>query len=331
MGLAPAVTVQTIPDDDAATLMGLAHELSDRYVSPDDPEFVGALQYWVTQMPQGLRTSISAPERAATILRVFPIDDDQLGPTPPSWADVGDVPAFGYVLALVGALLGEPFGWAGQQEGRLVNSIMPTRGHEEKQTGASSSVLLSPHTEDAFHYERAHLIMLGCLRNHDAIGTTLASVRDALGTDFLAESDIAFLRQPECPILPDDSYSGGDAGCRLAPIATLWEREDGACLRFDPAYTPVDHGCPTWQRAYDRLSQALSAVSSTVALLPGEILIVDNDVAVHGRVPFAARFDGTDRWLLRLNVDVPLRRRPPMEGFEQGFGQHTVRPFGLVS
>jgi hypothetical protein len=29
---------------------------------------------------------------------------------------------------------------------------------------------------------------------------------------------------------------------------------------------------------------------------------------VHGRKPFRARFDGTDRWLRRLNVAVDLRK-----------------------
>jgi L-asparagine oxygenase len=30
--------------------------------------------------------------------------------------------------------------------------------------------------------------------------------------------------------------------------------------------------------------------------------VVDNQVAVHGRSPFRARFDGTDRWLQRTFV-----------------------------
>jgi len=33
-----------------------------------------------------------------------------------------------------------------------------------------------------------------------------------------------------------------------------------------------------------------------------DLLIVDNSVAVHGRSPFRARFDGTDRWLQRSFV-----------------------------
>ena len=35
---------------------------------------------------------------------------------------------------------------------------------------------------------------------------------------------------------------------------------------------------------------------------PGDLLIIDNTVAVHGRSPFTPRFDGTDRWLQRTFV-----------------------------
>jgi len=39
-----------------------------------------------------------------------------------------------------------------------------------------------------------------------------------------------------------------------------------------------------------------------VALDAGDLLVVDNAVAVHGRSAFPARFDGTDRWLQRTFV-----------------------------
>ena len=38
----------------------------------------------------------------------------------------------------------------------------------------------------------------------------------------------------------------------------------------------------------------------------GDLLVVDNSVAVHGRTPFTARFDGTDRWLQRTFVVADL-------------------------
>jgi alpha-ketoglutarate-dependent taurine dioxygenase len=45
-----------------------------------------------------------------------------------------------------------------------------------------------------------------------------------------------------------------------------------------------------------------------IALRPGECLFIDNYKAVHGRSSFKAKFDGTDRWLKRINVVRDLRK-----------------------
>src|SRR5207244_3461625 len=109
------------------------------------------------------------------------------------------------VMLLLARCAGEPFGWQGQQGGRLVNNILPSPGHEHEQSGASSKTLLSPHSEDAFHPERANLLMLGCLRNPDLVGTTVSSVRRVE----LTAAQRRLLSTPTLPILPDVSYGTG--------------------------------------------------------------------------------------------------------------------------
>ncbi|MEK2476044.1 TauD/TfdA family dioxygenase [Streptomyces noursei] len=257
------------------------------------------------------------------VLRALAVDDTGIGPTPGSWATAGDRAAVHDIaLLLLATVMGNPLAWEGQQDGRFVHNIIPSSGHEQAQTGASSSVLLSPHTEDAFHPGRAHLLMLGCMRNHDAIATTAASIRKVR----LGDEDLAVLARPEVPILPDDAYAearGFDG--RPPNVPTVWESEDGRTLRFDPAYTPLDEATPEYRAAYRRLSEQLAAVSTAVSLAPGEVLVVDNDLVVHGRVPFRARYDGTDRWLKRASVRVPGRRtRPPAEATEHGYGQAAI-------
>lgn len=62
-----------------------------------------------------------------------------------------------------------------------------------------------------------------------------------------------------------------------------------------------------------------------VVLEPGDALVVDNDVAVHGRVPFRARYDGADRRLKRALVRIPERPgRPASEQYEHGYGQAVI-------
>ncbi|MEV0319396.1 TauD/TfdA family dioxygenase [Streptomyces sp. NPDC050658] len=258
------------------------------------------------------------------VLRGLDVDDDTVGPTPASWADAGDSGAVHDItLLLLACAMGNPLAWEGQQDGRFVHNIVPSPGHEAEQTGASSTVLLSPHTEDAFHPGRAHLLMLGCMRNHDHVATTAASVRRVQ----LSDEDVDLLSRPVLPILPDDAYASaqGYADQPPPPVPTLFATEDGLTLRFDPAYTPVDRAVAPYRAAYRRLEAELARTSVAVSLEPGEILVVDNDLVVHGRVPFKARYDGTDRWLKRASVRVPGRRtRPPAEAAEHGYGQSAL-------
>ncbi|MDO0937843.1 TauD/TfdA family dioxygenase [Streptomyces sp. DG2A-72] len=257
------------------------------------------------------------------VLRGLTVDDTEIGPTPASWATADDTAAeWDVLLLLLATVMGRPIAWEGQQDGRFVHNIVPAPGHEQEQTGASSTVLLSPHTEDAFHPGRAHLLMLGCLRNHDAVATTAASVRKVR----LAEDDVAQLSRPVLPILPDDAYTEAQGFAGPPPkIPALWQSPDGPTLRYDPAYTPLDDAPADHRAAYDRLTAELERVSVAVSLEPGDVLVVDNDLVVHGRVPFRARYDGTDRWLKRASVRVPGRRsRPPAEAGEHGYGQAVL-------
>lgn len=45
-----------------------------------------------------------------------------------------------------------------------------------------------------------------------------------------------------------------------------------------------------------------------VALQPGDLLLIENYIAVHVRSPSRAAYDGTDRRLKRISVTLDLRR-----------------------
>lgn len=258
------------------------------------------------------------------VLDGLDVDDTDIGATPTSWATAGDSGAVHDIaLLLLATVMGNPLAWEGQQDGRFVHNIVPAPGHEHEQTGASSTVLLSPHTEDAFHPGRAHLLMLGCMRNHDHIATTAAGIRRTR----LKDADIDQLTRAVLPILPDDAYEAaqGFTGQAPPPVPALFATDEGMTLRYDPAYTPLDDADDTYRAAYGRLSDELARVSVAVSLTPGQVLVVDNDLVVHGRVPFRARYDGTDRWLKRASVRVPGRRtRPAAEATEHGYGQAAL-------
>lgn len=302
--------------------MTQARALLAEYQTVTNPEFLRNLPEAAAHLG-----TLKPPEPHENfyVLRGLPVADDDLGPTPPSWAerDSDRTATWDAVMLLLAGALGRPFGWDGQQDGRLVHDIVPSKGHEHEQTGASSTVDLAAHNEDAFHPRRAHLMLLGCLRNPDQVATRAACVRDAELTD----EQVDTLATPMLPILPDDAYAEAQTSTLPPPaVPTLWRRDDGLCLRFDPAYTPLDRAKPGYLSAYRHLADELDRQGNGVRLRPGDVLVIDNDTVVHGREPFRARYDGTDRWLKRVNVRVPGRVRPG-EHAEHGYGQETIEPF----
>lgn len=336
---AAAHAVRALADEISDTLTRLPEPI-ERARMLTDPALIDLVDERVGELPGTVRAAVRPPEGSAgaAILGSLPLMDAKLGATPDNWGEAarqagepGHLESLRLDIAvlLLARCAGEPFGWAGQQAGRLINNILPTPGHELEQSGASSKTLLSPHTEDAFHPDRANLLMLACLRNPDAIGTTVSSVLQVE----LDALDRALLGTPTLPILPDVSYGEDHLRYPTPPLPTLWdpvENDDSATyptLRYDPAYTPLDDAHPDFHGAYTRLGAELERVCVTVALAPGELLLVDNDVAVHGRVPFTARYDGTDRWLKRVNIRLPDRQRRGAEADENGYGQQTVAPF----
>ncbi|MFG2913156.1 TauD/TfdA family dioxygenase [Kitasatospora sp. NPDC048298] len=313
-------------DADAVTeLTSTAARLLAFHGLATSPGLLADLPVTCAQLSKELRRQLRPVDTAdgLFVLRGLDVRDTDLGPTPGHWSTVGDAGAlWDVVLLLVSALMGTPIAWDGQQDGRFVHNIVPSPGHESEQTGASSSVLLTPHTEDAFHPGRAHLLLLCCMRNHDAIATTAASVRLAE----LSDADIEQLKRPVAPILPDDAYEQAQRfGGRPAPVPTLFATPEGLTMRYDPAYTPQEGADGPWREAYGRLGEELARVSVAVSLEPGDVLVVDNDLVVHGRVPFRARYDGTDRWLKRASVRVENRpTRPAAENDEHGYGQAAL-------
>ncbi|MEV8347744.1 TauD/TfdA family dioxygenase [Streptomyces niveus] len=323
-----AAPVRRLDSGHVTELTALAAELLDLHTSATSPALLADLAPACRRLSPGLHEALRPVESAdgLFVLRGLRVEDTELGPTPGHWSTVGRAGArWDVVLLLISTLMGTPIAWEGQQDGRFVHNIVPSPGQETVQIGASSSVLLTPHTEDAFHPGRAHLLLLCCMRNPDRVATTAASVRRAR----LSDDDLAELARPVAPILPDDAYADAQRyGGGPAPVPTLHAGEDGLSLRYDPAYTPLDEAEESWRAAYGRLADELARVSVPVSLEPGDVLVVDNDMVVHGRVPFTARYDGTDRWLKRASVRVPGRRtRPASEASEHGYGQTAIEAF----
>ncbi|MFD5766400.1 guanitoxin biosynthesis L-enduracididine beta-hydroxylase GntD [Streptomyces sp. NPDC127049] len=312
--------------DEAAELESVAEKLGDLHGAPSLPEFYDRAYAAEDLLPARLRAFLADFRRtqrsAACLVHGFPVDQEALGDTPAHWRDAvrGETArAQELWLALCGLTLGDPFGWVTLQEGRIIQNILPIRGDEERQSGYGSEALLEFHTEDGFHPNRCDYLMLFGLRNPDRVPTIVASVRDvrldAHDRTVLAENrfhirpDTEHIRQlenhdPDHPALPGLRAMRD----RPEPSAVLSGDRLNPYLRIDRPFMDVLPGDTEAEAALDRLMAELQRVQQDIAVGPGSLLLVDNYRAVHGRRPFTARYDGTDRWLKKLTVSRNLRQ-----------------------
>jgi hypothetical protein len=90
-------------------------------------------------------------------------------------------------------------------------------------------------------------------------------------------------------------------------VPVLFGDPESPYLRLDPFFMkPV--GDRETQEALKAAIGAIDAVLEDLVLEPGGIYFIDNYQGVHGRKPFRARFDGSDRWLKRINIARDLRK-----------------------
>ena len=324
-----------LTQDDIREIDTLLDEITGRYKTVEDDEFVRNATVYSHDLPRPVRSFINDFKtrddgEGYCVVSGFPVDESLIGPTPKHWRDQDGLPTplrEQVLLTLLGSLLGEVFGWATQQAGHLVHNVMPIKEHENEQLGTGSKELLWWHVEDAFHPYRGDYLGMMCLRNPDNVATTIASINKVK----LDERQKQILFEPHFIIHPDESHLEKNRG---VPPETLQEEEailkesyqnieklnhdpdkipilfgslDSPYIRIDPYFMPpVDS--PEVQQALENLIQSLEGALEDLILQPGDYCFIDNFKAVHGRKPFQARHNGTDRWLKRVNITRDLRK-----------------------
>jgi len=234
----------------------------------------------------------------ALLLRGLPVGSVPTTPASPT-AATGKDRTSEHLLLAVARSLGHPVGYSAEHGGRVVQNLVPTREGAHRQTSTSSAVELEFHTETAFHPHRPRYLLLVCLRGDPATRTLLCSVDELIG---LLDDDVRrVLHEPRFRTGVDESFGPADRTASAGPAAPVLSGDpERPILRFDAdLMTGTD---PEAVAALAVLGRLARAHRLGIALEAGDLLVVDNHRCIHGRTAFAARFDGTDRWLQRSFV-----------------------------
>ncbi|MFE7130856.1 TauD/TfdA family dioxygenase [Streptomyces sp. NPDC057638] len=290
----------------------LVDAVLDEYGPWDPVQFVTHAKAVAESLPLRIRQffrQVQSEETDVAVLSGLPLSQD-LEPTPTGW-DMAEKIGAGAreetVLMLCGAALGEPFAWGDQQHGRIVHDVCPAPGKERSETSGSSTAPLSLHTEDAFHQCRCDYVALSCLRNPDGIGTTVVRTDRLDLPPRLSEilSERRFHHRPDQSHIGPQGHSSGAA----ERDAILFGPPGSRYLRIDFDDTvAAEEGDHAAREAIAELHTYVSAAQEKVVLEPGDAIFLDNYRVVHGREPFEPRYDGTDRWLKRVNLIRDIRR-----------------------
>ena len=271
-------------------------------VNPNTEAFIGQAVDFATSLPVGVRAEVldfrkNSHVSGAALIRGLPIG--RLSPTPPEPTGLTSKDQTSErTLLAVATLLGEPVGYEPELGGRIVQNLVPTRAGSDRQVSTSSSVQLLFHTETAFHPYRPAYLLLLCLRGDPSAETTLASIQELIGALSPATVDVLF--QPRFRIGVDESFLNGKENVLGPRMSVLSGDRSKPTMVFDEdLMVGID---PEAATALVQLGQAAQRLHTGVTLQAGDLLIIDNARAVHGRSPYKPRFDGTDRWLQRTFV-----------------------------
>lgn len=162
------------------------------------------------------------------------------------------------------------------------------------------------HVENAFHPARPDYVALLCVRcDHDKeAGLQVASIRRAL-VELPAEAR-RILGEPRFVTDTPPSFGDAAAGGTRHPVLTGDPDDPDVRVDFHASH-PLDDDDDAHE-ALAMLRDSFETVLETIWLAPGDLALVDNRIAIHGRTCFKPRYDGRDRWLHRTFIHVDHRR-----------------------
>jgi L-asparagine oxygenase len=168
-----------------------------------------------------------------------------------------------------------------------------------EQTSVGSNTELEIHTEQAFSKLRPDILCLACLRGDPDALTYILPLHKIM--DQMTTEEKLLLREHLWKIGVDLSFKiyGKEfaEGEIRGPIPIIYGEEYDPHLTFDQDLMFSFN--ETGEYLLKKIENIYYRDRFQHNLTPGEIILIDNRRAVHGRSPFFPKYDGKDRFLVR--------------------------------
>lgn len=176
----------------------------------------------------------------------------------------------------------------------------PMRGHTD---AASFPFRGTQDPKDSRIAPSPDIVFLAGLRNPDKVPTIvmpLGSILEGIGAD-----EVQVLKEPRLVLNSQRSFQKGTekilgAEHLLDGGSVLFDGEEGTWVRYthsqSTVHDPEDLEAVSAKAAFEG---ACAKVMTRISLEPGDLLLVNNRKALHGRSPVGAATGGHSRWLIR--------------------------------
>lgn len=328
MDLKTNYIITSLTEQDKELIESIIERLQSKYTSTESDEFATECYLLAQSMPLNLRKHLNDFRNQRVpggyiLLKGFSIDDEDIGPTPSHWDAPWERPKTlreEIYHCLISCCLGEIFGWLTQENGRIIRHIVPIEKDKNEQLGGSSNVTLLWHIEEAFHPHRADMMTIMCYRNEEKATTNICSLCDLDIPDHYRK----VLSEPRYIIEPDKSHTMENNHSSQwvlneehfnkirnfidnpTPVSVLSGKPGHEHLLIDEAFMAAVEGDNEAQEALDWLFNHMNERKTAVVASPGDILLIDNRITVHGRAPYKPNYGPKARWMRRINITTDL-------------------------
>jgi hypothetical protein len=227
-------------------------------------------------------------------------EKQQIPETPPNNKHkVGEKTTLAKIQSLFVSFISNLVSYEAEGYGRIFQDIVPDIQMANQQSSVGSNKELEIHTEQAFSKLKPDFLSLSCIRGDNSALTYILPLETILS--HLDESDKKLLQQPLWKIGVDYSFklNGNEFidGNERGPIPIINGTTEDPLLVFDQ-----DLMIGITEEAVEIIKKITNIYYEhriQHCLQPGEILIINNNKAVHGRSGFAPNYNGKDRFLIR--------------------------------
>jgi len=219
--------------------------------------------------------------------------------TPDNNNKVGETTMLARVQSILINVIGEMISYEAEGDGRLFQDIVPVKKMENEQTSVGSNTELEIHTEQAFSKLRPDILSLSCIRGDLLAQTYILPVNYIL--ENMNECEREILRLPFWKTGVDLSFklNGDDfiEGDIRGPFPIIYGDVEDPKILFDQdlMFGTTDDS----NFLIKKITDIYYKYRNQHNLQSGEIILIDNLRAVHGRSPFYPKYDGNDRFLIR--------------------------------